>query len=674
MPVNAMKRLTVIAPAKDTDLLLRRLMHLGCTELTDRPADEEALCGYEAPASDREAIAERLSHITRVLPVLEAHSGKRRNNLREIDYSTFLSTDIAIHAERTVSEAEKLLTFMESTEKTEKEECALMDALVPFLDFPYALDELGTKTAKILLGSIPQGESVATLTDAADTAGFAVYPLSTDKNGTHFAAITHRDGEAEAREVLARFRFTEACFTVTDGRPVTLFDAAQKRAAKCENDLKQANRRLEVLAENYGEVSALADVLAVNEQTAALKEKLFSLGSCTVLTAWCPAFEVPRIARVLDGMTVAYDFADPAVTEKPPRPAAEPPYMGKGATLFGLYRTPWHGKWNAAIPLTVFYALLFGLLFADAGYGICAALTAVLLLLPKRVPKRLKQAAPLLLCCGASLLLFGILLGRYFDTALLVLLQKDTVSEIAPFPALAAALAACRTALLRFKILLAVALLPALTYLITIVTLRIVALSRAHRAAEIPLSVGPHLCFFAGLGLFFLHPLVAGIVLAAALLFVVIMGIVAGTEKKARLIAMGGSLLDLLSELTLALCAARTALLALAAALCLWPITGLAPTKSHAFPGLVAMLLTFAIAHALQLLLNAAPALVGRAKLCYMERFDVYYPGRAILFRPLRSVGRYTRDLSAKNSDEEKTATTYGKAEPLSEASSHDEQ
>ena len=671
MPVNAMKQLTVIAPAKDTDLLLRRLMHLGCTELADRPADEEALCGYGAPVTDRTAISERLARVRRVLPLLEAHSGKRRNTVREIDYSTFLETDIAIHAERTVTEAEKLLTFMEATEKTEKDECTLMDALVPYLDFPYSLDELSTKTARILLGSIPHGESAATLSDTADTVGFAVYVLSTDKNGTHLAAITHRDGEAEAREALSRFRFAEADFSVTNGRPVTLFDAAQKRAAKCENDLKQASRRLDVLAENYGEVVALLDVLAVNEQTALLKEKLLSLGSCTVLTAWCPAFEMPRIARVLDSMTVAYDFADPAVTEKPPRPAAEPPYMGKGAALFGLYRTPWHGKWNAAVPLTLFYVLLLGLLFADAGYGICAALTAVLLLLPKRVPKLLKEAAPLLLCCGLSLLLFGVLLGRYFDNALLLLLQKEAASEIAPLPALAVVLATCRTALLRFRVLLAVALLPALTYLITVFTLRIVALARAHRASEIPLSVGPHLCFFAGLGLFLLHPTVAGIVLATALLFVIVMGIIAGTEKKARLIAIGGSLLDLLSELTLALCAARTALLALAAALCLWPLTGLVPTESQAFPGLVAMLLTFALAHALNLLLNAAPALVGRAKLCYMERFDAYYPGRAILHRPLRSVGIYTRDLSARV---DTASTADGEAYGSNEALPQDEQ
>ncbi|MBE6605199.1 MAG: hypothetical protein E7639_05805 [Ruminococcaceae bacterium] len=641
-----MKRLTVIAPTKDTDLLLRRLMHLGCIELTERPDGEEMLSD-NAPKTDRVAVSERLCRVRAVLPVLAARRYRRRSVRTAIDYSSFLTSKTAERAEKTVTEAEKLLDFTAQTAEKIRQEQELMQALLPYLDFPYPLNEAGTEKTKFLLGALPPSASAATLNDVADSVGFVAKVLCVDKNGTYIAVVVHRNTEREAREALTQLGFTEAVLADTAGRAVTVFDAAQKRAARYEDELKHAHARLDVLAENYDEVCALLDVLQVSEQTAILKERLISLDSCTVLTAWCPAFEVARITRVLDSMTVAYDFTDPEMTEKPPRPAAEPPYTGRAASLFAIYHTPWHGKWNAAVPLTLFYALLFGLLFADVGFGLVSLIATLLLLLPKRTPAILKRGALLLGCCGLAQVLFGIPLGHYFGNTLLSLLQEtDAAATLIPLPPLANALSLCRAHLMHHKVLLAVALLPAVTYLCTVFTLRIIFLVRAQRAREIPPAVGPHLCFFVGLGLFWLHPLAGAIALTVALVSIAATGLLAGAAKRERLIAIGGGMIDLLYELTLALCAARTLLLALTAMLCLWPISLFSPESNATWPMLLATLLCFAIAHALNLLLNKAPALVGCAKLCYMAHFAACYPGRAILHRPMKMANRYTRDTS----------------------------
>lgn len=647
MSVNAMKRLTVIVPTEDTDLLLRRLMHLGCAELTERPDGETALCTGTAPQTDKDAISERLDRVKRVLPVLAARRYKRHRVRADIDYSSFLASKTAERAEKTVTETEKLLEFTAQTAEKIQHEQELMHALLPYLNFPYPLNEAGTEKTEFLLGALPSNAGTATLNDVADTAGFVAKVLSADKSGTYIAVITHRDAASETREALAQLGFTEAAFADTTGRVVALFDAAQKRAAKYEDDLKHAHVRLDVLAENYDDVCALFDVLQANEQAAILKERLISLGPCTVLTAWCPAFEAARITRVLSAMTVAYDFTDPEITEKPPRPAAEPPYVGRAASLFAIYHTPWHGKWNAAVPLTLFYALLFGILFADVGFGLVALLASLVLLLPKRIPTVLRRAALLLSCCGIALMLFGAPLGHYFGDTLLTLLQQtDATATLTPLPPLASALAFGRSLLMRYDVLSAVALLPAVTYLCTVFALRIIFLVRARRAREISLIVGPHLCFFVGLGLFWLDPIVAAIVLALALISMVITGLLAGATKKERLIAIGGGFIDLLCELTKTLCAARTLPLALVAMLCLRLASHLAPQISPAYASLLAALLCFAVAHTLNLLLNKAPVPVGCAKLSYMAHFAAYYPGRAILHRPMKAANQYTRDTS----------------------------
>ncbi|MBQ9801766.1 MAG: hypothetical protein IJW51_01675 [Clostridia bacterium] len=646
-----MKKLTVIAPAADADLLLRRLMHLGCIEpICDLPDGCDPASFTELPRRAAE-VAERVAHIDRVLPVLQARRSGRGKPRPMIEPTAFLQSEEAARARKTVTETEKLLDAIEKTKEELRREEALMHSLVPYLDFPYPLDGSGTKTTKFLLGRLPRETEEVTLQRLCDEVGIVASILCTDAAARHIAVITHRGTEEQAREALAVIGFEEASFACTNGRAVKIFDAAQKRTEQHLSQLSRFDARLNVLAENLFEVQILADVERVNEETARHAEKLHGIGSCVILTAWCPAYEAARVSKFLSGITAAFELSDPAPEEKPPCPANEAPYAGPLASLFATYRTPWFGKFHAAPLLTLFYALLFGLFFADAGFGLVflAAFGIALLLLPPE--HMLRRALPMLACCGTACLVFGILCGNYFGDLLQRLLSKS--SPLLPAPALGAALTKLLALLRTPWLFLAVALAPAGLYLLTVLTLRTVRLCREKRTLEALLVVAPHLVFAVGVGLLWLHPIVGAAVISAALLAIVTVGIVVGSNARARLIAIGGRLLDLLLDLTHALSAARPLLLGALALPCLAAAHRVPTGGGKTLLLLACVIAVFAATHALQVAANRLPSLAKRAKLAFAARFADCYPHREILHHPLKLRYRYLTDVSVTARDEE---------------------
>lgn len=664
MSVNKMKKLTVIAPAADADLLLRRLMHLGCIELICDTPDGCDPASFTALPSHVEEATERAAHIDRVLPVLQARRPRKRGARPMIEPSGFLQSEEAARAQKTVTETEKLLDAIEKTKEALRKEQALMHSLVPYLDFPYPLDGTGTKTTVFLLGRLPRETEETTLRRLCEEVGLVAEILTTDTTARHIAAITHRSTEADARAALAVIGFEEAAFTCTSGRAVKIFDAAQKRAEQCKAELARFDARLNVLAENLCDVQILADIAHVNAKTAAYAEKLPGVGSCVVLTAWCPAYEAARVSKFLSRITVAFELCDPAPEEKPPCPVNDAPYSGPLCALFAAYRTPWFGKLHAAPLLTVLYALLFGLFFADVGIGLVSLVLfgAALLLLPSE--HMLRRALPMLACCSIACLAFGALCGNYFGNTLSEMLAKDGAPvALVPQPTWKAALLKLLSLLRAPRIFLAVSLAPAALYLLTALTLRTVQLCREKRALEALLVVTPHLMFAVGLGLLWLSPMIGAAVSGAALLFLVTVGLAVGNTAHSRLIAIGGRLLDLLLDLAHALTAARPLMLGALALPCLALIDRAPTATGKTLLLTVGMLSVFAPSHALQMAVNHLPALAKRAKLAFTARFADHYPHRETLHRPLKHTYRYITDVSISAQDAE-IATPPTDSEP----------
>ena len=137
-------------------------------------------------------------------------------------------------------------------------------------------------------------------------------------------------------------------------------------------------------------------------------------GDNFILTGWVPADRVSEVRSGLsrfESVKCTFDSA-----EEPKALMHSPPVKLKNKKLFrpfeyyvGIYGLPSYNEVDPTVLVAVTYTILFGIMFADLGQGLCISLVGVYMW-----KKRGMELGRVLVPCGISSSLFGLALGSVF--------------------------------------------------------------------------------------------------------------------------------------------------------------------------------------------------------------------------------------------------------------------
>lgn len=131
------------------------------------------------------------------------------------------------------------------------------------------------------------------------------------------------------------------------------------------------------------------------------------------LQGWCPVHQLPEIFKLAEKLGLAIETRDPSPQDLPPTYLQNRPALSAGESLIQIYGMPAYGTWDPSIIVFISFVLFFGLILADAGYGL--VLTIISLLLRKSLIRSgKKQFWLLMIALSASSLIYGVLAGEYF--------------------------------------------------------------------------------------------------------------------------------------------------------------------------------------------------------------------------------------------------------------------
>ena len=666
MSVSRMEKLTVILPHTEVDAVLRRLMRLGTVSLSREQAEDLSAAHLEPGAAAKAAAL--AAQIDAVLPLLTKRSRRKKplfSTPVPFDPVEFKQSGDEEKAWKTVTETEKVIEGIAALKSKLAEEEALMQSLVPYLDFKFSLDDKGTKTASLLLGSLPVGVKEERIDALANEIGFVVEVLSSDSRGVYVAVVTHRKTEQQTLHALSALGFLRASLAKTEGHATALFDAAQKRADKIKSDMERLDARLYVLAENLTEVEILSDLAHTALLTEQNKQALLSTKNCAVLTGWCPTRERERVSRVLAGTAAAYDFSPPAEGDDVPVLLQNNPYARNFEWVLGMYSYPRYGKFDPTFIMSIFYFLIFGLMFADAGYGlllVVGCFGAVRWLHPREGMKRFLLMFGY---CGISCIIFGVLFGSYFGNFPLAFMQnvlgrtEAELPNLALFPSLEANVAILFDPIQNPMGFLLVSLAFGVLHLLAGMAVKAYILCREGQPLAALFDIGSYWALFAGIGTVFFHRAI-GISLIA--LGVVAIVATQGRHKKGvagKIIGGLGGLYSLINYASDLLSYSRILALGLAAGVIAQVVNILATMKGASFLGFLIMIVVFVIGHLLNLVINVLGTFVHTSRLQYIEFFGKFYDDGGTPFKPMTVSDKYATDVSdAPDSEETEAAAT----------------
>ncbi len=418
MPVSNMKKLTAFVFRDDSDRLVRRLMRLRCVQVRSLDAERSAQKLARVDC-DGELISARkkLAAVDAVLPVLSRYSTRKmrfRRRVHEVDQQEVAGDGRAAHAWETVERAGALQETLAGLEAERVRLTALSESLQPWLEYDVPLSDCETAKTRTWLGSIPLAVPQETVNAALTDAGCAVEAVDTDEKFSYWAVTFLKEGEAETGAALATLGFVRQDFGNETETALAASRRTEERLAALENETVQADEALHDCAEALDEIEILHDVAATDVRVAELKQRLAQTQTCTVLEGWYPENMEDALVGVLSKFECAYDTDKPEAGEEPPVLLRNNKFAQNFEWVIGMYSYPKYGTFDPTFIMSIFYFVIFGMMFADVGYGLLLTLACVAgikLLNPKPGMRRMLS---MFAWCGVSCAVLGVVFGGWF--------------------------------------------------------------------------------------------------------------------------------------------------------------------------------------------------------------------------------------------------------------------
>lgn len=661
MSVCAMKKLTVLSPERDADRLVRRLVRLRCAEITSVPLgglpDGGTLLRYDSDTARSEA-ERRVAEVKAALSVLDGYMVKAMPwSRRPIVASAeeFRASGRFDAARATVSEVLALRDARTVNRNEYNRLEALSRALTPWLDYPRSLGGEVTALCEVWLGTLPPKTPISAVDAALADLHAGVEEISRDRDALHVSILTMKQDADAAARAMAALGFVKASFKglPSEGTAAENLGLITRRMGELEAELATCEDRLRTLSDSMEDLKILSDMEATTLVAADQKQKLAATDQCVVLEAWVPAERDVRVAAALDKLPCAYEMEDPIPGEEPPVLLKNNGYASNFEWVVGMYSYPKYGTFDPTFIMSIFYFVIFGLMFADVGYGIILVLAGFLAPKILRMKPSMKRMLNMFGYCGISCTLLGAVFGGWFGdlpyavmTGFMGYESVEAAKEAAPiFNGLVVTLGGSPVSFNPLEnpmTFLVISLVMGAVHLIAGMAVKFVLLCKEGNVFAAIFDIGSYWVLFAGIGLLFVHPLTGWIVLGTGALMIIATG---GRKQKNPimkvLIGLKG-LYDLINYASDLLSYCRILALGLAAGVIAQVMNLLATMGGPTVAGYILFVPILLVGHLLNIGINLLGAFVHTSRLQYLEFFNKFYEDGGIAFAPAAPADTYS--------------------------------
>jgi V/A-type H+-transporting ATPase subunit I len=239
-------------------------------------------------------------------------------------------------------------------------------------------------------------------------------------NSRQFRQLVKTDYAYRLVKQDSRYRYVVIIHPTLPDLPFPPLDLPQLPLNQLKNQLEDIEDNLENLETRRIGATRFIDILrsyllnALNEtELQDATHRTYDNTGLFALQGWCPVNHLNTVMELAEKLGLAVETEDPVAEDAPPTYFENTPAFAPGESLVQIYATPAYRSWDPSAMVYVSFVLFFGMIMADAGYGV--VLTILVLIFRGKLLKSGQQSLwRLFMSLAISALIYGVLTGEYF--------------------------------------------------------------------------------------------------------------------------------------------------------------------------------------------------------------------------------------------------------------------
>ncbi|MBE6912929.1 MAG: V-type ATP synthase subunit I [Ruminococcaceae bacterium] len=421
MAIVRMKRLHILGLSENRERVMRLLSFVGAVEVSEVPLDGNLQAFGNIDEIDK--LRENLSSIEEAIGLSKKYSEFKsgmftpRIQVTEKElFSSKLMLDAISEAQALIRRETKISNIMAEKSKLQ----ALKESFEPWKKLGVSLEAPEGKFFSSMMVTVPAAASLQMISESvSETSDCAeVFEVSSEAELRYLFVVFHKSVADEVFNTLKKLGGAKVNFRGVKSAAKERIAELEKKIAELEVELKETEKEMKVSREVYEKLLTAEDAITTHLEVA----EATGLGVVTDRTfyieGWCPAREEKTLSEFFEKQGCAYEFADPGEGEEPPTLTYNSRVVSPFNMITNMYSPPAYTGIDPNPTMAPFFALFFGIMLSDAGYGLLLMLAGIFAL--KKLSPRggFKSFMQLAVICGASTVFWGVLFGGFFGDAI----------------------------------------------------------------------------------------------------------------------------------------------------------------------------------------------------------------------------------------------------------------
>ncbi|WP_312814349.1 V-type ATP synthase subunit I [Sedimentibacter sp.] len=654
MSIVKMNKISIIGLNAHKPSVIKEIMDLGVVEISSQElklTDPEWISIVKKDGNENEVLNydAKISKINDVLVSLESHDKSKKplfSTRSTITLSEFENRVLnKVGTEEVVSKLLELnKTYNDLSSEENKIEASIM-SLKPWVKYELPLELNETKYTSIFIGVFPNIIDIEKLkSDLKDkTDKCYINLIESDKDQYYFSIICLITEKDIVYEALKQFGFNIVNFK-------ELTETAAENIVQYEKKIKEISDKKAAIEKSISdyvpykeEIQIYYDYLVIERDKNKILSSILKTDTTFYIQGWTPEVSNDKVELILKKYECWYEISEPEDGEQYPVLLDNKSFSQPFEAITELYSLPSSSNIDPTALMAPFYAIFFGLMLADVGYGLIMAVLCFLLLKKFSIEGTMQKMMKLFFYCGLSTAFWGVMFGSWFGDAIpaaakLIFNSDFTISPVWINP------------MEQPMTLLVFSFIFGVIHLFTGMAIQAYMLIRDGDTKAAVFDIGFWYGFIIGIALWLfgntIIPGSAEIGKWMTIVFAIGLILTQGRSKDniaGKLISGVLSLYNITSYLSDILSYSRLLALGLATGVVSSVVSILGSMGGRNIFGVLLFIVVLLIGHVFNFAINALGAFVHAARLQYVEFFGKFYEGGGESFNPLAKKTKYNK-------------------------------